>query len=168
MGRSLQSAHFTTVTSRTSRDDTQQGRAFEEIQACRDTLPLAWLAIDDAGARFAAFCDLPRRSKDTLVTFCTAMTLTIGLRGGGAEHDTLIAQLEVDFAAYWRPTSDNYFGRLKIGQLTAQFGPLLGQAWLDWHSDAKKAVLVQSLHEHFNAPGIPAADARQTWLPPGF
>jgi len=168
LGRSLMSGHFQHVSLRTSREDTQQGRAFEEIEAFREKLPLEWLAIEDGGERFAAFRALPKRSKDKLVTFCTAATLTIGLRGNCDEQDALVDQLAVDFAAYWRPTKDNYFSRIKIDQMKGQFGPVLGEGWLDWHDDAKKGALVESLQEKFTEADIPKDDARRTWLPEGF
>ena len=69
----------------------------------------------------------PKKAKDTLVAYCTARTLTIGVRGHCADQDALIAQLGVDSAGYWRPTRDNYLARLTKGALFAQFGPLIGQ-----------------------------------------
>jgi ParB family chromosome partitioning protein len=156
------------VVSRTTRADTEQGRAFEEIEAFRETLSLEWLGIEDDGDRFIAFRALPRRTKEKLVTFCTAMSLTIGQRGSAPEQDTLIEQLGVDFAAYWRPAKDNYFGRLTIDQLKSQFGPVLGQAWVDWQDGAKKATIVEDLQDRFSEAGIPAEDPRATWLPEGF
>ncbi|MCB0638355.1 MAG: ParB N-terminal domain-containing protein, partial [Lewinella sp.] len=152
-GRSLQSAHYQPVVSRTTRADTEQGRPFEEIEAFRETLSLEWLGIEDGGQRFSAFRALPRRTKEKLVTFCTAMSLTIGQRGSAPEQDTLIEQLGVDFAAYWRPAKDNYFGRLTIDQLKSQFGPVLGQAWVDWQDGAKKATIVEDLQDRFSEAG---------------
>ncbi len=168
LGRSLQSAHFQQVISRTTREDTEQGRAFEELEAFKGTLSLEWLGIEDAGERFVAFRALSKRAKEKLVTVCTAMTLTIGQRGNALEQDALIEQLGVDFAAYWRPTKDNYFGRLNIGQLKSQFGPVLGQAWLDWQDGNKKAAIVESLEERFTEKDIPTDDSRLSWLPEGF
>jgi ParB family chromosome partitioning protein len=167
-GRSLQSAHYQPVVSRTTRADTEQGRPFEEREAFRETLSLEWLGIEDGGERFSAFRALPKRSKEKLVTFCTAMTLTIGQRGSAPEQDTLIEQLDVDFAAYWRPAKENYFGRLTINQLKSQFGPVLGQAWVDWQDDAKKAAIVEDLQDRFSEADIAAQDPRATWLPEGF
>ena len=167
-GRTLLSAHFDVVESRTKLEDTGQGRAFDEIEQARVALPLEWLNIKTAGERFAAFRMLNKRGKDKLVAFCTALTLNIGVRGSSADQDMLIEQLDVDFAGYWRPGKDNYFSRLKMDQLKSQFAPILGQDWLDWHCDAKKAVIVDSLNDAFSESGIPADDPRLTWLPEGF
>lgn len=49
LGRSLQSAHFQQVVSRTTREDTGQGRAFEELEAFKESLSLEWLGIEEAG-----------------------------------------------------------------------------------------------------------------------
>lgn len=168
LGRGLVSAHFSVVQSSTRGEDTGQGRAFDDIEKARAALPLQWLNLSGEGARFAAFRKLNKRAKEALVAFCTALTLTIGVRGSCADQDSLVEQLGVDFAAYWRPGKDNYFSRLTIDQLKSQFAPVLGQAWLDWHCDAKKAVLVESLNDKFSEPGIPADDPRLSWLPEGF
>lgn len=168
LGKSLQSASIQRVISRTTRDDTGQGRAFEEIEAHKDTLALEWLCIEDAGERFVAFRDLAKRAKEKLVTFCTALTLTIGLRGSAGEQDRLVDQPAIAFADYWRPTRDNYFNRVKIEQMKSQFGPMLGQDWLGGHCDAKKSAIVDSLHDRFGEEGIPMDDPRRTWLPEDF
>jgi ParB family transcriptional regulator, chromosome partitioning protein len=167
-GRALQHAHYQRVVSRTSREDTAQGRAFEELEAFRGKLSLEWLGIADEGERFIAFRALSKRAKEKLVTFCSAMTLAIGQRGSAPEQDTLIEQLGVDFAAYWRPTKDNYFGRLTIDQLKSQFEPVLGKAWVDWQDGAKKAAIVEDLQDRFGEAEIAAEDPRATWLPDGF
>ena len=53
-------------------------------------------------------------------------------------------------------------------QLKAQFGSVLGQSWLDWHDNAKKAVIVAGPEERFSKADLPADDPRKTWLPNGF
>lgn len=156
------------MVSRTSREDTAQGRAFEELEAFQGKLSLEWLGIADEGERFIAFRALSKRAKEKLVTCCSAMILTIGQRGSAPEQDALIEQLRVDYAAYWRPTKDNYFGRLTIDQLKSQFEPLLGKAWVDWQDGAKKAAIVEDLVDRFGEEDIAAEAPRATWLPDGF
>lgn len=168
LGRTLLSAHFDVAESRTKLEDTAQGRAFEEIEKARAALPLEWLAIKSEGERFAAFRKLNKRAKDKLVAFCTAQSLNIGVRGSSADQDTLIEQLDVAFAGYWRPTKDNYFARLNKGQLFEQFGPVFGSEWSDWHSDAKKGAIVESLDERFRETPEDKEDPRATWIPEQF
>ena len=91
-----------------------------------------------------------------------------GVRGLCADQDALIAQLGVDFAGYWRPTRDNYLGRLTKGALFAQFGPLLGQQWLDWHASSTKGAVVASLEEWFRDQPASPEDPRATWVPAQF
>ncbi len=167
-GRNLQNASFTVVDSKTSREDTGEGRAFDELTKAREALPLEWAAVEDAGERFAAFRKLNKKAKDKLVAYCTVQTLTIGVRGKSEEQDKLIEQLDVDFAGYWRPTKDNYFGRLTKGQMFEQFGPVLGQEWLDWSEDMKKGAIVEGLEERFNQKPESKDDVRSTWIPEQF
>ena len=102
------------------------------------------------------------------MAFCTALSLNISVRGSSADQDTLIAQLGVDFAGYWRPTKSNYFARLNKGQLFEQFGPIFGREWLDWHSDAKKGAIVESLEERFKQKPEGKDDPRVSWIPEQF
>tara|TARA_R110001592_G_scaffold343029_1_gene633167 strand:- start:4827 stop:6707 length:1881 start_codon:yes stop_codon:yes gene_type:complete len=168
MGRNLQDASFTVVESKTTREDTGEGRAFDELTKAREALPLEWAAIEDAGERFAAFRKLNKKAKDKLVAYCTVQTLNIGVRGNSEEQDALIEQLDVDFAGYWRPTKDNYFGRLTKGQLFEQFGPVFGKEWLDWSDDMKKGAIVEGLEERFNQTPESKDDVRCTWIPEQF
>tara|TARA_R110001592_G_scaffold254129_2_gene517435 strand:- start:1365 stop:3239 length:1875 start_codon:yes stop_codon:yes gene_type:complete len=168
LGQSLLSAQFDVVESKTKLDDTAQGRAFEEIEKARAALPLEWLAIKSEGERFSAFRKLNKRAKDKLVAFCTSLSLNIGVRGSSADQDTLIEQLDVAFADYWRPTKENYFARLNKGQLFEQFTPVFGTAWSDWHSDAKKGAIVESLDERFREKPESRDDPRITWVPEQF
>jgi len=168
LGRTLQSAHFDVVESRTKLADTGEGRAFDEIEKARSALSLEWLNNKDEDERFSAFRKLNKLSKDKLVAFCTALSLNIGVRGSATDQDTLIEQLDVDFAGYWRPTKSNYFSRLNKGQLFEQFGPIFGSEWLNWHSDAKKGAIVESLEERFCQKPEGKDDPRVTWVPEQF
>lgn len=168
LGQSLQRAHVEVVESTTGRGDTGQGKAFDAIEKARASLPVAWLALESEAERFAAFRELSKRDKDTLVAFGTALSLTIGVRGSCGAQDALIEQLGVDFAAYWRPTKDNYFSRLNKGQLLDQFGPLFGQAWLDGQGGSKKGAVIESLAERFAENRQDKEDECVTWLPEQF
>ncbi|MAT94144.1 MAG: hypothetical protein CME59_16305 [Halioglobus sp.] len=165
-GKTLLDANFTVVASESSRGDTGAGRAFDAL-ADRSGLSLDWLCLEDAAARFTAFIALPKKARDKLVAFAVAQILRIGVRGQ-PEQDTLVELLSVDFPGYWRPDADNYFGRLTKPQLLEQFGPVLGQPWRDWHEDAKKSAIVDSLDERFGEQPAAKDDPRATWLPEQF
>jgi ParB family chromosome partitioning protein len=167
-GRNLQDASFTVVESKTTREDTAQGRAFDELAKAREALSLEWTAIEDAGERFAAFRKLNKKAKDKLVAYCTVLTLNFSVRDSYAEQDKLIEQLDVDFAGYWRPTKDNYFGRLTKGQMFEQFGPVFGQEWLDGSHDMKKGAIAEGLEDRFNQKPESKDDVRSTWIPEQF
>jgi ParB family chromosome partitioning protein len=165
-GKALLDATFAVVDSQSSRGDTGEGNAFDALTD-RSGLSLEWLNHDDGAERFAAFIAQPKKAKDKQVAFAMALCLRIGVRGQ-PEQDALVEQLEVDFPRYWRPNAANYFSRLTKPQLLEHFGPVLGQAWRDWHADAKKSVIVDSLEERFAEQGVAKNDPRTTWVPEQF
>ncbi|MFK8050309.1 MAG: ParB/RepB/Spo0J family partition protein [Halioglobus sp.] len=165
--QSLLQLNADVVASTTTREDTGQGRAFDELESARAALSLEWLDHEDGGERFRAFCALTKRAKERLVAYCTAHSLTIGVRSTAPDQEALIEQLVVDCAQYWRPTKDNYFSRLNKAQLLDQFGALLGDAWVEEHRNAKKGVLVEKIVEQFHAD-TQNDDPRSTWLPVEF
>ena len=161
--------HLSEVASSSSRDDTGESQAFTELAAFLEKCPQQWLLIEDVAERFAAFSALPRKTKDTLVTYCVAVSLRIGIAGSGyGLQDALVERLDVPFADYWRPNKDNYLGRLDKAQLFEQFGPVKGPGWVDFHSDSKKAAIVESLDAFFKEKPDTEDDPRSTWLPTQF
>jgi ParB family chromosome partitioning protein len=169
MGTDALDIQMTQVASISSRDDTDDSQASLELGAALGQCPQEWLLIEDAAERFVAFSALPKKTKDTLVTYCVAQSLRIGVRGSGyGLQDALIERLDVSFADYWRPCKDNYFGRLSKAQLLEQWGAVRGQGWVDWHCDAKKAAVVESLADYFKETPASADDPRVNWLPPEF
>lgn len=147
MGRNLQDASFTVVESKTTRDDTGEGRAFDELAKAREALSLEWAEIEDGGERFAAFRKLCKKAKDKLVAYCTVQTLNIGARGNSEEQDKLIEQLDVNFAGYWRPTKDNYFGRINVAQLKDLYKDVRGEEYGEYHNDTSKAAVVANVED---------------------
>ena len=79
-GRIYCNASYIEVPCDSERGDTEDNPAAEELRTAREALNTAWLAEHDEGARLAAFCALPKRDKDKLVTYCTAMLLESGMR----------------------------------------------------------------------------------------
>ena len=165
-GKELMDANFTAVKSESSRGDTEAGKAFEALSD-RSGLSMDWLTMEDNAERLAAFMALPKKAKDKLVAHAVAQTLRIDVRGK-PEQDALVELLGVDFAAYWRPNADNYFGRLTKPQLLEQFGPVIGQEWSEWHDDAKKSAIVDSLDERFSEKPKSKDDPKATWIPAQF
>ncbi|PLW67795.1 ParB/RepB/Spo0J family partition protein [Pseudohalioglobus lutimaris] len=165
-GKELMDASFTVVKSESSRGDTEAGKAFDALSD-RSGLSMDWLTIEDNAERLAAFIALPRKAKDKLVAYAVAQTLRIGVRGK-PEQDALVDLLGVDFSSYWRPNANNYFGRLTKPQLLEQFGPVIGQEWTDWHDDAKKSAIVDSLDERFSEKPKSKDDSKAIWIPEQF
>lgn len=155
----------------TSKEDTGRGRAFDELTAARNKLSMEWAALASAGEQFVALRKLGKRDKERLMTYCTMLTLDMGIRGRNDISDRLVAELKVDFAGYWRPTDSNYFSRLKKDQLLAQFGPVLGPQWLKDHQDTTKKTIIGSLAQRFcdaKPRDDKQDDAITEWVPPQF
>ena len=96
------------------------------------------------------------------------------LQRRGIRTPTAIAvnQLDLDVAAQWRPTADNYFKRLKGTEPLIEIGrEWFGDVWVQKYRNEKKSVLVSRLHDAANKPTMrESVDASvleriDVWLP---
>jgi len=165
-GRVYCNASYCEVSCDSERGDTEESPAAEGLHAAREALDTTWLAEEEP-ARLAAFCVLPKRDKDKLVTYCTAMLLEVGPRGASPERDAVVDQLAPDFRGYWQPSEEHYFKRMTIDQLLATFGPVLGEFWVESQQGKRKGEVIESLKQAFGED-YPADDPRATWIPPVF
>ena len=166
-GRIYCNASYSEVSCESERGDTEESPAAEGLRTAREALNTGWLVEDDETARLAAFCALPKRDKDKLVTYCTAMLLEVGPRGASPERDAVVDQLAPDFRGYWQPSEEHYFKRMTIDQLLATFGPVLGEFWVESQQGKRKGEVIESLKQAFRED-YPADDPRATWIPPVF
>lgn len=166
-GRIYCNASYSDVPCISERGDTEDSGAAEGLRLAREALNTLWLAEDDDQSRLATFCALPKRDKDKLVTYCTAMLLEVGPRGASPERDAVVDQLAPDFRRYWQPGEAHYFKRMTIDQLLVTFGPVLGEFWVESQQGKRKGEVIASLKQAF-AEEYPANDPRATWIPPVF
>ena len=166
-GRTYCNASYIEVACDSERGDTEDSPAAEGLRVAREALNTAWLAEHDEAARLAAFCTLPKRDKDKLVTYCTAMLLEVGPRGASPERDAVVDQLAPDFRGYWQPREEHFFKRMTIDQLLATFGPVLGDFWVESQQGKRKGEVIESLKQAFGED-YPVDDPRATWIPPVF
>ena len=140
------------------------------IAAHKDALLLDFLGVKDAGESFAALCAMPDEDKQALFALCVSTML---VRQSTPVIEAIGSRLNVDVAAFWRPTAENYWGRVKKDVCLAAARETVGTEWVAARKDQKKAVLAQSMEALFAdgksvsiAPeGIRAAKA---WLPEGM
>jgi ParB family chromosome partitioning protein len=164
-GRSLLNCSFSMQASVSSKDDLGDSKSAHDLMVAYESLKTEWATIEDEAERFTAFCALPKQAKDSLVAYCVGCTLQVSSRRTGAAIEPVIEKLAPPFAAYWRPTKANYFGRLTAPLLLKQMEEIRGEAWAVVFKDKAKKEIVADLQEWF---ADEVDDERQTWLPPQF
>lgn len=164
-GRGVLNCSFNVQTSVSSKDDLKQSKSAQDLGSAFERLKTDWLAIDVEADRFKAFCGLSKSDKESLVAYCVARTLQVQSRTSNAPSEVIIDQLAPTFSEYWRPTKENYFGRINAAGLLKQMEGVKGLAWVNVFSDKPKKAIVADLQEWFAAD---ENDERKTWLPPQF
>ena len=140
------------------------------IAAHKEGLPLDFLGIKDAGESFAALCALPDEHKQALFAYCVSTML---VRQSTPVIEAIGSRLGVDVAAFWRPTAENYWGRVKKDVCLDAARDTVGAEWANNRKDQKKAVLAQSMETLFaDGKGVSIAPegirAAKAWLPEGM
>lgn len=143
----------------------------------RATLATSWMNLEPAEA-FEAMSALSGEEKQALFAWSVAQCLEPAF-DAEERPDSVIerigARLDIDAAAHWRPTADNYWGRVKMDHGLEVGGEILGSRWRRDFSKAKKATLAKALErvcdptsqDHQALP----EDVRRkaaNWTPPGF
>jgi len=166
-GRSLLDITCSAVHSETSRNDSKSSKAHDELKAAKSALVTEWLALEDEGERFKAFCALSEKQKTDLLTYCIAQSVTVGTRDSNKAQDTLVDALDIPFHQYWRPTKDNYLGRLTVPLLIDLVGQnVQSGAWCQEAADKKKSVIVAEMETFFTQ--VDNNELASTWVPAEF
>lgn len=160
-----------------SLNDLGETAASAMLEDKRATLPTSWMSLEPAEA-FDAMSALSAEEKQALFAWCVAQCLEPAFSFEG-QPDSVIerigARLDIDAAAHWRPTADNYWGRVKMDHGLEVGGEVLGPQWRREFAKAKKATLAKALERAFDPKtpdheGLPE-DVRvkaANWTPPGF
>ena len=140
------------------------------LAAHKDALNLNFIEIKDASESFAALCALPDEDKQALFAFCVSTML---VRQSTPVIEAIGSRLNVDVAAFWRPTAENYWGRVRKDVCLAAASETVGTEWANNRKDQKKAVLAQSMETLFaDGKGVSIAPegirAAKAWLPEGM
>ena len=155
------------------REETDARIALESI---KDGLPAEWLNPDSEAEQFAAFRKLSDAGKQAILAYCTALTLQPDLSAEDVEasaYDAALTLTRGNMASYWRPTKDNFLGRITRDQLLSIGRETFGEHWAQARRDDKKGELVDQLDRAFRAPEEHGrtkqqVEALRNWLPAGM
>lgn len=150
------------------------GRALVELAEARSELPLDWLPIEDPAERFQAFTELDHTAKITLMAYCVATSLAGSLAHTNShpEIEVALKSLDIPWHKYFKPTVDNYLGRISKDELLN----LGEQFFTDWRAEGaekrSKKQLAEDIEgilagEDTTMPADKRAEAID-WIPPGF
>ena len=136
-------------------------------------LDVSWAGYDTACARFDAFCLLPEEARAAWIGYAIAETLepTLNVADGSRAngfHDHLGRLLDIRVETWWRPTAQNYFGRVKKDVMLTALEEIGGPVLRARYKDAKKGELAKTCESLCSGNGIVEADVRENalaWLP---
>ena len=140
------------------------------IAAHKDALALDFIEIKDPTESFAAMCALPDEDKQALFAFCVSTML---VRQSTEVIEAVGSRLGVRVEQFWRPTAENYWGRVRKDVCLDAARETVGMEWANNRKDQKKAVLAQSMEGLFaEGKGVSLTPgeigAAKTWLPVGM
>jgi ParB family chromosome partitioning protein len=163
---------------RSSLNDLSGTPADRWLATHRAALELGWLELPPAQG-FAALAALPPGEKQRLFAWCVAACLKPQLAIEDSADPVIECagrRLNVGFEDYWRPTTANYWGRVKKAHGLAIGREILGDRWARDHADDKKPALAAALETAFDIQvnsaciGLDQAprESAAAWLPPGI
>jgi len=147
--------------------------ASQAIDDQRQRLDTSWAGHRTMSERFDAFRALDDEARGAWVAFAIARTLeptlnvADGLRANGF-HDHLGRTLDIQVEHWWRPTAENFFGRVKKEIMLAALEDIGGPILRGRYKDAKKGDLAATCASLCNGQGIVEAEIREkatAWLP---
>ena len=147
-------------------------RAREYLAECHDGLVSDWMSHATAVERFEAFRELDDDSKAAWLAYVVAVSLEAkdGFSGPSQNplQNRLASIMEVDVAAWWRPTSQNFFDRVPKGSLLTLLHDVGGPALSGRYAASKKPDISASCHKLFAGEALVEADVKEAalaWVP---
>ncbi|VXD03323.1 ParB family protein [Sphingomonas sp. T1] len=147
--------------------------ASQTIDDQRQKLDTSWAGLPTMTARFDAFRALDDEARGAWVAYSIARTLeptlnvAEGYRSNGF-HDHLGRLLDIQVENWWRPTAENFFGRVKKTVMLDALEEIGGPILRGRYKDAKKGDLAGTCASLCNGQGIVEAEIREkatAWLP---
>ncbi len=147
--------------------------ASQTIDDQRQKLDTSWAGLPTMTERFDAFRALDDEARGAWVSYSIARTLeptlnvAEGYRSNGF-HDHLGRLLDIQVENWWRPTAENFFGRVKKTVMLDALEEIGGPILRGRYKDAKKGDLAGTCASLCNGQGIVEAEIREkatAWLP---
>ena len=147
--------------------------ASQTIDDQRQRLDTSWAGRKTMTERFDAFRALDDEARGAWVAYSIARTLeptlnvAEGYRSNGF-HDHLGRLLDIQVENWWRPTAENFFGRVKKTVMLDALEEIGGLILRGRYKDAKKGDLAGTCASLCNGQGIVEAEIREkatAWLP---
>ena len=145
-------------------------RAAEAWTTLDAALDRSWAAGDTIEARFDAFRALPEGARSAWLGWAVARTLRAVPDGatGSSFLDHLGRALEIDVAAWWRPTATTFFDRITRPQILDLFAGIGGDELRNRYAGARKHELAASAERLCAGELIVEAETKTRalrWLP---
>jgi ParB family chromosome partitioning protein len=150
----------------------KKSQAYLKLTELRAALDLEFLKSNDAAQAFGRFRKLSAGQKQKILAVavgscCSAEVANFAAGREAQNLDELIFECtDIDVASLWRPTVENYFGRLTGAQLLKISTEVLGKEWSASKEKLPKALLAKELGKAF--ADKKASAKVKAWLPPGM
>ena len=151
--------------------DVPASRARDYLGEVQGELDSSWTEPSSVAERFDAFRALDDDAKAAWLAMAVATSLE-AKPGYSATTNPLHARmadlLEIDVAAWWRPTSENFFDRVSKATLLAILDDIGGPALAGRYSTSKKPEVSQSCQTLFAGQAISEPEVKEkaiAWLP---
>ena len=147
-----------------------EGAIADELASFGERLDYSWADHRSAAARFDAFRALDDDRRGAWAGWTMAKTLEPKLadESGASFHNHLGRSLGIDVAAWWRPTAQNYFGRVKKRVVLDALTAIGGSDLKNRYATAKKADLAEAAEKLCAGTSIVEAEIRAAaiaWIP---
>ena len=147
------------------------------LEALEQDLATDWMTLDKP-EDFRAMSTLPLADKQALFAWATGLAVKPQLSSDNRPSpiiEEIGARLDVDVAACWRPTAQNYWGRVNKGHAVATARRLIGDDYAEDRNRERKGDIAAAMERAFaetsgETEGFDAATAAKTtrWLPDGM
>ena len=147
------------------------------LDALEQDLATDWMTLEKP-EDFRAMSALPVADKQALFAWATGLAIKPQLSSDNRPSpiiEEIGARLDVDVAACWRPTAQNYWGRVNKGHAVATARKLIGDDYAEDRNRERKGDIAAAMERAFaetvgETEGFDAATAAKTtrWLPDGM
>ena len=147
------------------------------LEALEQDLATDWMKMEKPDD-FRAMSALPIADKQALFAWATGLAVKPQLSSDNRPSpivEEIGARLDVDVAACWRPTAQNYWGRVNKGHAVATARKLIGDEYAEDRNRERKGDIAAAMERAFaetagETEGFDAATVAKTtrWLPEGM